>query len=137
MNNFEHSQRPWQTPPSHHDVLMLEQAMESGYHVQEKEQYIHAKKSKETKANSDAQQQWKVPVRWIQAPTKSSKKKLQVRNRFEALRTDDEEFLVIDERDDPGSSEVITNKQHQGNMQNQARRHRTVPMRLHARGDGK
>ena len=52
------------------------------------------------------------------------------------MRTDDEEFLVIDEHDDPESSEVITNKQHQGKMQNQARRHRTVPVRLHARDDG-
>ena len=57
MNNFEHSQRQWQTPPSPHDVLLLEQAMESDYHVQEKEQYIHGKKSKETKANK-----WRTPT---------------------------------------------------------------------------
>ena len=67
MNNFEHSQRHWQTPPSSHDVLLLEQVMESEYHVPEKEQYIHIKKSKETKANSEAHQQWKLPVRWVQA----------------------------------------------------------------------
>ena len=79
----------------------------------------------------------KYPSGGYKRQPRAARKKLQVRNRFEALRTDDEEFLVIDERDDPGSSEVITNKQHQGNMQNQARRHRTVPMRLHARGDGK
>ena len=67
MNNFEHSQRHCQTPPSSHDVLLLEQVMESEYHVPEKEQYIHIKKSKETKANSEAHQQWKLPVRWVQA----------------------------------------------------------------------
>ena len=76
------------------------------------------KRNEEEKANSNTNQQWKVPVKWIQAPIKGSKKKSQVRNRFEVLKTDDEEFPVIDEHDDPESSEVITNKQHQGKMQN-------------------
>ena len=134
MNNFEHSQRHWQTPSSHHDVLLLEQVLESEHHAQEKEQYIHVKEIKETKANSDSHQQWKVPVRWIQAPTKNSKKKLQVRNRFEALRTDDEEFLVIGEDDDPELSKAITSKR--GNMHSRARQHRTVPLRLNASGAG-
>ena len=37
MNNFEHSPGYWQTSTSHYDVLSLEQAMESEYHVQERE----------------------------------------------------------------------------------------------------
>ena len=129
MNNFEYSPGHWQTTTSHYDVLSLEQAMESEYHVQEREKYVRMKRNKEEKANSNTNQQWKVPVKWIQAPIKGSKKKSQVRNRFEVLKTDDEEFPVIDEHDDPESSEVITNKQHQGKMQTQVRRHRAVGLR--------
>ena len=87
------------------------------------------KRNEEEKANSNTSQQWKVPVKWIQAPIKGSKKKSQVRNRFEVLKTDDEEFPVLDEHGDPESSEAITNKQHQGKMQTQVRRHRAVGLR--------
>ena len=83
MNNFEHGQRRWQAPPSFHDVLLLERTMESVHNVPEKEQHTHVNKSTVTRATSDPHQQWKVPVKWIQAPTKNNKKKLQVRNRFD------------------------------------------------------
>ena len=72
----------------------------------------------------------------IQAPTKNDKKKLEVRNRFEVLRTDDEELPLSDEYDDPGLPEEIARKQHQGRMQNQAHKRRTVSARPSTRGDG-
>ena len=87
MNNFEHGQRRWHAPPSFHDVLLLERTTESVHIVPEKEQHTHVNKSTVTTATSDPHQQWKVPVKWIQAPTKNNKKKSQVRNRFEVLRT--------------------------------------------------
>ena len=136
MNNCEHGQRRWQAPSPFHDVLPLERTKESEHNVSEKKQHIHVNKSTETRATSDPHQQWKVPVRWIQPPTKNNKKKLQARNRFEALITDDEEFPLSDEYDDPGSPEAIAKKQHQGRMQNQTHKRRTVPARLNARGDG-
>ena len=136
MNNCEHGQRRWQAPPSFHDVLLLEQTMESVHNVPEKKQHIHVNKSTETRATSDPHQQWRVPVKRIQAPAKNDKKKLQVRNRFEALRTDDEEFPLGDKYDDPGLSETIAKKQPQGRIQNQTHKHRKMSARLNSRGDG-
>ena len=130
MNNFEHSQRRWQAPPSCYDVLLLERTMGSFHNVPEKEQHTHVNRSTVTRATSDPHQVWKVPVKWIQTPAKNSKKKLQVRNRFEVLRIDDEEFSLSDEHDDPGSPEVIAKKQHQGRIQNQTHKRRTVSARL-------
>ena len=77
-----------------------------------------------------------VPIKRIQAPAKNDKKKLQVRNRFEALRTDDEEFPLGDEYDDAGLPETTAKKQHQGRIQNQTHKHRTMSTRLNSRGDG-
>ena len=136
MNNCEHGQRRWQAPPPFHDVLLLERTKESAHNASEKKQHIHVNKSTETRATSDPHQQWRVPVKRIQAPAKNDKKKLQVRNRFEALRTDDEEFPLGDEYDDPGLSETIAKKQHQGRIQNQTHKHRTMSARLNSRGDG-
>ena len=92
MNNCEQGQRRWPVTPSFHDVLLLERKTESVHNVPEKKQHSHVNKSTETRATSDPHQQWKVPVKWIQVHTKNNKKKLQVRSRFEVLRTDDEEF---------------------------------------------
>ena len=78
----------------------------------------------------------RVPVKRIQAPAKNDKKKLQVRNRFEALRTDDEEIPLGDEYDDPCLSETIPKKQHQGRIQTRTHKHRTMSARLNSRGDG-
>ena len=136
MNNFEHGQRRWQAPSPFHDVLLLERTKESEHNASEKKQHIHVNKSTETRATSDPHQQWRVPVKRIQAPAKNDKKKLQVRNRFEALRTDDEEFPLGDEYDDPGLSETIAKKQHQGRIQNQTCKHRSATTKLNSRGDG-
>ena len=121
--------------PSFHNVLLLERKTESVHNVPEKKQHSHVNKSTQTRATSDPHQQWKVPVKWIQVPTKNNKNKLQVRSRFEVLRTDDEEFPLSDEYDDPGLPEAIAKKQHQGGMQNQTRKRRTATTRLNARGD--
>ena len=136
MNNCEQGQRRWQAPSPFHDVLLLERTKESEHNASEKKQHIHVNKSTETIATSDPHQQWKVPVKRIQAPAKNDKKKLQVRNRFEALRTDDEEFPLGDEYDDPGLSETIAKKQHQGRIQSQTHKHRTMSARLNSRDDG-
>ena len=117
-------------------MLLLERKTESVHNVPEKKQHSHVNKITETRATSDPHQQWKVPVKWIQVPTKNNKKKWQVRSRFEVLRTDDEEFSLSDEYDDPGLPEAIAKKQHQGGMQNQTRKHRTATTRLNARRHG-
>ena len=136
MNNCEQGQRRWPATPSFHDLLLIEQKTESVHNVQEKKQHSHVNKSTETRATSDPHQQWKVPVTWIQAHTKNNKKKLQVRSRFEALRTDDEEFPIIDECDDPGLPEAVAKKQHQGGMENQTCKHRSAKTKLDARDEG-
>ena len=137
MNNCEQGQRRWPVTPSFHDVLLLDRKKESVHDVPEKKQHSHINESTETRATSDPHQQWKVPVKWIQVHTKSNKKKVQVRNRFEVLRTDDEEFTPIDEYDDPGLPEAIAQSQDQGGMQNQTCKHRLATTRLSARGEGK
>ena len=136
MNNCEQAQRRWPATPSFHDLLSLEQKMESVHSVKEKKQHSHVKQSTETRATSEPHQQWKVPVKWIQAHTKNNKKKLQVRNRFEALRTDDEEFPITDEHDDPGLPEAVAKKRHQGGMKGQTCKHRSATTKLNARDEG-
>ena len=137
MNNCEQGQRRWPATPSFHDLLSLEQKTESVHNVKEKKQHSHVNQSTETRATSEPHQQWKVPVKWIQAHTKNNKKKLQVRSRFEALRTDDEEFPIIDEYDDPGLPEAVAKKQHQGGMQSQTCKHRSATTKLNARDEEK
>ena len=95
----------------------------------------HFNKSTETTATSDPHQQWKVPVKWIQTRT-NNKKKLQVRSRFEALRTDGEDFPITDEYDDPGLSGTTAKKRHQGGMQNQTYKHRSETKRINTRDEG-
>ena len=136
MNNCKQGQRRWPATPSFHDLLSLEQMTESVHNVQEKMQHSHVNESTETRATSDPHQHWKVPVKWIQTRTNNNKKKLQVRNRFEALRTDDEEFPIIDEYDDPGLPEAVAKKQHQGGMQRQTCKHRSATTRINARDEG-
>ena len=136
MNNCEHGQQCWQAPSPFHDVLLLERTQESEHNASEKKQHIYVNKSTETRATSDPHHQCRVSVKRIQAAAKNDKKQLQVRNRFEALRTDDEEFHLGDEYDDPGLSETIAKKQHQGRIQNQTHKHRTMSVRLNSRGDG-
>ena len=74
MNNCEQGQRRWPATPSFHDLLLLEQKTESVHNASEKKQHSHVNKSTETRATSDPHQQWKVPVKWIQAHTKNNKK---------------------------------------------------------------
>ena len=135
MNNCEQGQRRWPETPSFHDLLSLEQKTESVHNVKEKKQHSHVNQSTETRATSEPHQQWKVPVKWIQAHTKN-KKKLQVRSRFAALRTVDEEFPLSDEYDDPGLPEAVAKKQHQGGMQRQPWKRRSATTRLIARDEG-
>ena len=52
-----------------------------------------------------------MSVKLVQPPIKGNKKKVQVRNRFEALQTDAEEILTNDETVDPIWPEAITKKQ--------------------------
>ena len=59
-----------------------------------------------------------------------------MRSRFEVLRTDDEEFPLSDEYDDPGLPEAIAKKQHQGGVQNQTYKHRSETTRINTRDDG-
>ena len=136
MNICEQGQRRWPVTPSFHDVLLLERKKESVHNVPEKKQHSHVNKNTETRATSDPHQQWKVPVKWIQVHTKKDKQEVQARNRFEVLRTDDEEFPVIDEYDDPGLPEAIAKKQHRGGMQDQTCKSRSATTRLNARGEG-
>ena len=126
----------WPTTPSFHDVLLLEQKTVSVHNVQEEKQHSHANKSTETTATSDPHQHWKVPVKWIQTRTNNNKKKLQVRSRFEALRTEDEDFPITDEYDNPGLSGTIAKKRHQGGMQNQTYKHRSETTRINTRDEG-
>ena len=137
MNNCEQGQRRWPTTPSFHDLLLLEQKTELVHNVQEEKQHSHVNKSTETRATSDPHQHWKVPVKWIQTRAKNNKKKLQVRSRFEALRTDDEEFPITDEYDDPGLPGTVAKKQHQGGMQKQTCKHRSATTRINARDEGR
>ena len=90
MNNFEYCQQRWQAPSSFYDVLLLERTTGSVHNVPEKEQHTQVNRSTTPRAISDTLQEWKVPVKRIRTPAKNSKKKLQVRNRFEVLRADDE-----------------------------------------------
>ena len=78
----------------------------------------HVKQNTTTRTNGDPSQQWNVSVKWVQLPLKGNKKKVQVRNRFEALQTDAEEILTNDETVDPIWPESITKKQDQ-NRRNQ------------------
>ena len=71
-----------------------------------------------------------------QPPIKGNKKKVQVRNRFEALQTDAEEILTNDETVDPIWPEAITKKQDQ-NRRNQTHKRRVVSSKLNTRGNGK
>ena len=136
MNSCEHGQRRLQAPPPFYDVLLLERTKELEHDTSERRQHIHGNKNTETRTTSEQQQQWRVPVKRTQALTKNDKKKLQVRNRFEVLRTDDEEFPPGDEHDDPGLPETIAKKQRQGGIQNQTHKHRTMSARFNLRGDG-
>ena len=136
MNNCEQGQRRWPATPSFHDLLLLEQITESVHNVQEEKQHSHVNKSTETTATSDPHQHWKVPAKWIQTRTNNKKTKLQVRSRFEALRTDDEDFPITDEYDDPGLSGTTAKKRHQGGMQNQTYKHRSETTRINTRDEG-
>ena len=113
MNNFEHSQRRWQAPPFTPDVLLIERKTEPGRQGYKKEQLSHVKQNTTTRTNSDPSQQWNVSVKWVQSPIKGNKKKVQVRNRFEALQTDAEEILTNDETVDRIWPEASTKKQEQ------------------------
>ena len=108
MNNFEHSQRRWQAPPFTPDVLLIERKTEPGRQGYKKEQLSHVNKNTTTRTNGDPSQQWNVSVKWAQPPIKGNKKKVQVRNRFEALQRDAEEILTNDETVDPIWPEAIT-----------------------------
>ena len=136
MNNCEQAQRRWPATPSFHDLLSLEQETESVHNAKEKKQHSHVNQSTETRATSEPHQQWKVPVKWVRAHTKNNKKKLQVRSRFEALRTDDEEFSITDEHDDPGLPEAVAKKRHQGGMKSQTCKYRSAMTKLNARDEG-
>ena len=136
MNSCEYGQRRLQAPSPSYDVLLLERTKETEHDTSERKQHIHDSRSTETRTTSDQHQQWRVPVKRIQALAENDKKKLQVRNRFEALRTDDEEFLLSDEYDDPGLSETIAKKQRQGGIQNPTHKHRTMSARSSLSGDG-
>ena len=76
MNNCEQGQRRWPATPSFHDLLSLEQETESVHNVKEKKQHSHVNQSTETRATSEPHQQWKVPVKWIQAHTKNQQEKI-------------------------------------------------------------
>ena len=136
MNSCEYGQRRLQAPSPSYDVLLLERTKETEHDTSERKQHIHDSRSTETRTTSDQHQQWRVPVKRIQALAENDKKKLQVRNRFEALRTDDEEFPLSDEYDDPGLSETIAKKQRQGGIQNPTHKHRTMSARSSLSGDG-
>ena len=136
MNNFEHSQRSWQAPPFTPDVLLIERKTEPGRQGYKKEQLSHVKQNTTTRMNSDPSQQWNVSVKWVQPPIKGNKKKVQVRNRFEALQTDAEEILTNDETVDPIWPEAITKKQDQ-NRRKQTHKRRVVSSKLNTRGNGK
>ena len=133
MNNCEHAKRRWPATPSFHDLLSLEQETESVHSAKEKKQHSHVNHSTETRATSEPHQQWKVPVKWVRAHTKNNKKKLQVRSRIEALRTDDKEFSITDEHNDPGLPEAVAKK---GGMKSQTCKYRSAMTKLNARDEG-
>ena len=101
-----------------------------------KNKLSHVKQNTTTGTNKNPSQQWNVSVKWDQPPIKGNKKKVQVRNRFQALQTDVEEILTNDETVDPIWPEAITMKQDQ-NRRNQTHKRRVVSSKLNTRGNGK
>ena len=71
-----------------------------------------------------------------QALTKNDKKKLQVRNRFEVLRTDDEEFPPGDEHDDQACQKRSQRSSVKVEYKTKHIKHRTMSARFNLRGDG-
>ena len=67
---------------------------------------------------------------------RTTRKNLQVRSRFEALRTDDEEFPITDEHDDPGLPEAVAKKRHQGGRKSQTCKYRSATTKPNARDKG-
>ena len=103
-------------------MLLIERKTEPGRQGYKKEQLSHVEQNTTTRANGDPSQQWNVSVKWVQPPIKGNKKKVQVRNRFEALQTDAEEILINDETVDPIWPDAITKKQDQ-NRRNQTHKY--------------
>ena len=52
------------------------------------------------------------------------------------MRTDDEDFPITDEYDDPGLPGTTAKKRHQGGMQNQTYKHRSETTRNNTRDEG-
>ena len=118
MNNFGHSQRRWQAPPFTPDVLLIERKTEPGRQGTRKNNSVMPSKAQQQERTAIRVNSGMCPVKWVQPPIKGNKKKVKVRNQFEALQTDAEEILTNDETVDPIWPEAITKKQDQ-NRRNQ------------------